>query len=146
MSYLPPRGCLVLATVLGMAVYGSASAAAQQLQFACDENGDGFIDASESRLCAAREFDELAAGEEALTEEQLGATGQGGPGAAFSGIDQDGDGAISRDEWTQWHEQRFAAATEESESGMPVADYERREWLQEDWTRPLPEEAGQGQQ
>ena len=135
-----------LAMALGTAVCLSGPAAAQQLQFACDEDGDGLIDASESRLCTEREFGDLAAGGETLTEEQLGALGQGERGAAFSGIDQDGDGEISREEWTRWHEQRFAAATQEAESGMPVADYESGEWLQEGWTRPLPEDAGQDQQ
>ena len=145
MSHLPRMRCLALATALGMAVGWSAPAAAQQLQLACDENGDGFIDASESRLCTEREFDQLAAGEETLTEEQLGAMGQGDQGPAFAEIDANGDGAISREEWSGWHEQRFSAATQEGESGLPAADYESRAWLEEGYTRPLPEEAGQQQ-
>jgi hypothetical protein len=142
MNHLARIGCVALA----MAAFFSEPAAAQQLQLACDENGDGLIDASESRLCTERAFEELAAGEEALTEEQLGATGQAEQGLAFSEIDENGDGEISREEWSRWHEQRFTAATQESESGMPVADYESREWLQEGYARPMPEEAGQEQQ
>ena len=73
-------------------------------------------------------------------------TSQGERGLIFAEGDENGDGEISREEWTRWHEQRFAAATEASQSGMPVADYERREWLTESYTRPLPEEAGEEQQ
>ena len=141
MNHLPRIGCVALA----MAAFLSEPAAAQQLQLACDENGDGLIDASESRLCTERAFEELAAGEEALTEEHLGATGQGEQGLAFSEVDENADGEISREEWSRWHEQRFTAATQEDESGMPVADYESREWLQEGYARPMPEEAGQEQ-
>lgn len=136
-------GSIALAMALGTGAYLSGPAAAQQLQYACDENGDGFVDASESRLCTEREFDELAAGDEMLTEERLSAMGQG---ETFSEIDENGDGEVSREEWTRWHERRFTAATQTSESGMPAADYDRREWVTEGYARPMPEDAGQNQQ
>ena len=144
MNHLSRVGSVALAMALGAACL-SGPAAAQQLQYACDENGDGFIDANESRACTEREFDELAGGEQALTEQLLTDASQGERGLIFAEGDENGDGEISREEWTRWHEQRFAAA-QDSESGMPVADYERREWVQENYARPLPEEAGQNQQ
>ena len=138
---------IALAAVLGTGAWLSGPAAAQQLQYACDENGDGFVDASESRMCTEREFDELAAGEEVLTEQGMGA---GGPGAAqgrtFSEVDENADGEISREEWTRWHEQRFTAATQTGQSGIPAADYESMQWATETYVRPTPEAGGQNQQ
>jgi hypothetical protein len=137
-------GAVALAVALGTGACLSGPAAAQQLQYACDENGDGFVDASESRICTEREFDELAAGEEALTEEGLSAAGA--EGRTFSEVDQNADGEVSREEWTSWHEQRFTAATQTGQSGIPAADYEGMEWANESYARPTPEEAGQNQQ
>jgi hypothetical protein len=134
-------GAITLAVALGM----GGPAAAQQLQYACDENGDGFVDANESRTCTEREFDELAAGEEVLTEERLSATGQGEQGRTFSEVDENADGEVSREEWASWHEQRFTAATQTGESGIPAADYESMEWASESYARPTPEDAGQNQ-
>jgi hypothetical protein len=73
-------GSTALAIALGLGAYPAGPAAAQQIQYACDENGDGFVDATESRLCTEREFDEIAAGEQALTEEQLSALSEGQEG------------------------------------------------------------------
>ena len=137
---------IALVLALGTGAVLSGTAAAQQLQYACDQNADRFIDASESRACMERAFDELAAGEEALTEQQLSETSQGERGLVFAEADEDQNGEISREEWTRWHEQRFTAATQTSESGMPTADYERMQWVQESYVRPTPEEAGQSQQ
>jgi hypothetical protein len=47
-------GAIALGVALGTGAYLSGPAAAQQLQYACDENGDGFVDASESRTCTSR--------------------------------------------------------------------------------------------
>ena len=119
---------LGLAFGLGMSLTGPA--AAQQIQFACDEDNDGFVDATEARLCMEREFDETAAGGEALTEEQLSATGEGRERVppTFSEVDENGDGAISRQEWVAFSERRFAGATEASGGRMSAEEYER--WRQ----------------
>jgi EF hand len=137
---------MALAVALGTGASLSGPAAAQELQYACDENGDRFVDASESRSCTEREFDELAGGEEVLTEEQLSAMSQGERGMMFSEVDDNGDGEISREEWTEWHDQRFTAVIQTGESGIPVADYESRQWLIEGYARPMPEDAGQNRQ
>jgi hypothetical protein len=137
---------IALAVALGTGAYLSGPAAAQQQQHACDANADAFIDTGESRMCTARDFDELAAGEDVLSEERLSATGQGQEGRTFSEVDENADGEISRDEWTQWHEQRFTAAIGTGESGMPVADYDSMEWTKEGYVRPTPEAGGQNQQ
>jgi hypothetical protein len=146
MQYLSRVGSMALALALGTGAYLSVPAAAQQLQYACDENGDGLVDSSESRSCTERNFDEIAADEEVLTEERLSAIAHGGHSMTFAEVDQNGDGEVSREEWTRWHEQRFTAATQASEGGMPAADYERMEWVQEGYARPMPEDAGQTQQ
>ena len=135
-----------LAIALGTGAWLSGPAAAQQLQYACDENGDGMIDASEFRTCTEREFDELAAGEEALTEEGMGAVGEGAGDRTFSEVDANADGEVSREEWTRWHEQRFTAATQTGQSGIPAADYESMQWATETYVRPTPEAGGQNQQ
>jgi hypothetical protein len=54
-------GSTTLVSSLGLCVCLTDSAAAQQIQFACDANDDGSVDAAESRLCTDREFDEIAA-------------------------------------------------------------------------------------
>jgi hypothetical protein len=100
-------------------------AAAQQVQFACDHNKDGSVDASESRLCTDQEFDRIAPGETALTEEQLLAkmSTQQGVAPTFSEIDKNGDGTISRAEWGDYSDQLFAGATETSGGKMTSEDY-----------------------
>jgi hypothetical protein len=56
-----------LGTALAVALLsGAGVAAAQQLQFACDENDDGFVDAKEASSCM--EFDEVTAGKEMVIE------------------------------------------------------------------------------
>ena len=105
-------GSTALALALGLGAYLSDPAAAQQIQYACDADDDGFVDATESRLCTDRAVDELAAGGQGLTEEQLSAMAEGPEGMpTFAEIDADGDGQISRQEWVAFGEQSFAGAT-----------------------------------
>lgn len=111
-----------LVLVLGLGVLPDGSLLAQQIQFACDENDDGFVDASESALCTDAEFDEIAKGEGVLTEEQLYANKGASP--TFSDIDENGDGEVSRAEWAGFSDRRFAGATEASDGRMPAEDYE----------------------
>ena len=103
-----------LAMALGLGMHPGGSAIAQQIQFACDANDDGFVDATESRLCTDAEFDEIAEGEEDLTEEQLLARAKGEQDLSptFSDVDENGDGQISREEWVDFSDHRFAGATE----------------------------------
>ena len=118
-------GSTALALALGLAAYPIGPAAAQQIQYTCDENGDGFVDATESRLCSEREFDEIAAGEEVLTEERLAAAGQaaGSTPLTFAELDQNGDGQITRDEWSGYVEERFAGAAEATGGQMTAEEY-----------------------
>jgi hypothetical protein len=121
---MKPLGSTAVAVVLGLGAYLGGPAAAQQLQYACDANDDGFVDAQESELCTDREFDEIAAGEKALTEERLSARAQNQEGVPkFSDADQNGDGQISREEWAAFSGQRFAGATESSDGRMSVEEY-----------------------
>ena len=65
----------------------------------------------------------------------------------FAEVDQDGDGKVSREEWTAWHEQRFTAATQSGESGMPVTDYQSMDWAHsEGYVRPSSGNPEQNQQ
>ncbi len=116
-----------LTTALAVALLsGAGIAAAQQLQYACDANDDGFVDAKESSLCTDRSFDEIAAGEEVLTEEVLSAKSAGDQGIVFAEVDANGDGKISREEWSNWHQEGFKAATAASQGMMPTADYQNQ--------------------
>ena len=63
-----------------------------------------------------------------LTEEQLFAkmtTGKGGTSRSFAEIDQNGDGQVSRAEWSDFSAQRVGEATEAGGSMMPVQDYDK---------------------
>jgi EF hand len=125
-----------LSTVLAVALLsGAAVAAAQQLQYACDANDDGFVDAKESRSCMDQRFDEIAQ-EEVLTEEILSAKAGGEKGPVFAEVDENGDGKVSREEWTSWNDKGFTAATEASQGMMPTADYESM-IQQQGYVRPL---------
>jgi hypothetical protein len=125
-------GSTALASSLGLCVYVTGFAAAQQIQFACDANDDGSVDAAESRLCTDREFDEIAPGETALTEEQLFAkmtTEKGSVAPTFAEIDENGDGQVSRAEWSDFSAGRFAEATKAGGGMMPEQDYD--EWREQ---------------
>jgi EF hand len=117
-------GPTALALALGLGAYFGDPAAAQQVQYACDENEDGYVDATESRLCTDAEFDEIAAGEQVLTEELLSARAEGQEGTpTFAEVDQNGDGQISRDEWIAFGEERFAGAAKASGGRMSTEEY-----------------------
>ena len=61
-------------------------------------------------------------------------------------MDQDGDGKITLEEWRNWHQQGFTAATEASGGMMPVADYENM-MTQQQYVRPTGvEKPGQNKQ
>jgi hypothetical protein len=60
---------------------------------------------------------------------------QGDVEGVFSEADADGDGEVSQQEWMDWREQGFAAATEDTENQMPATDYE-------DWNPSFPEGGG----
>jgi hypothetical protein len=119
-------GCTSIVMALGVGVYLSGSVGAQQLQYACDETGDGFVDATEFDMCTDREFDQLAV-DKALTAEQLGSIGQ--QGVPPSEVDENDDGQISREEWTGYVKGRFASASEASDGKMSIADYTK--WREE---------------
>ena len=125
-----------LSTAFAVALLsGVGVAAAQQLQLACDENDDGFVDAKESSLCMDQKFDEIAAGE-VLTEEVLSAKAGGEKGAVFAEVDENGDGKVSREEWQSWNATSFTAATEATQGMMPTADYESM-IKEQGYVRPL---------
>jgi hypothetical protein len=74
-------GASAWALGLALAVHLSGGASAQQVQFACDANSDGSVDATESRQCTDAEFDRIApAGTAGLTAEQLSAATMSGQG------------------------------------------------------------------
>jgi hypothetical protein len=96
-------------------------------QMTCDTNSDGIVHATEAVTCAAQRFDEAASGQEEMTQEQFGAAypdAEGGGADLFGEADADASGAISREEWMTWREQRFGEATQGTGGRMPSADYE----------------------
>ena len=100
-------------------------AAAQQMT--CDTNSDGMVHASEAVTCAAQRFDQAAGGQAEMTQEQFGAAhpdAEGGGADLFGQADADASGAVSREEWMSWREQRFGEATQDAGGRMPSADYE----------------------
>jgi hypothetical protein len=92
------------------------------------------VDAKKSGLGTDRRFDEFAAGETVLTDEQL----SGQQGMVFAEVDGNSDGEVTREEWLSWHEQRFTAATQSGETGMPIADYQSMDWASsKGYVRPM---------
>jgi Ca2+-binding EF-hand superfamily protein len=94
---------------------------------ACDIDSDSHISAEEARTCTEQRFEEVSAGQQNLTEEQFrkALPEAENPEQLFAEADQDGDGKVSHEEWMNWHQQGFTAATEASQGMMPTADYER---------------------
>jgi hypothetical protein len=119
-------GWASIAMAIGLGMYLSGSVTAQQLQYACDQNGDARVDPAEARICTDREFDALAVNE-ALTAEQLGAIGQ--QEIPLSEVDENNDGAVNREEWIDYVEGQFNDAAEASGGTMSLEDYAK--WRQE---------------
>jgi EF hand domain-containing protein len=91
-----------------------------------------------SRLCTDQEFNKIAPGETALDEEELFAKITSGKGVmpTFAEIDHNGDGKISRTEWSDFGAQRFTDAASASGGKMPNEDYSN--WRQDGvYVRPI---------
>jgi hypothetical protein len=119
-------GLSALALLGGMGVALAALPASAQ-QKPCDSNADGTVDSIEAATCDEQRFDEATGGQEEMTQEQFGAAHpdtQGGGTDLFGQADADASGSISREEWTNWREQRFGEATQGTGGQMPSADYE----------------------
>jgi hypothetical protein len=129
-----------LNTVVAVALLSGAAVvpASAVVPMACDNDGDGNISQTEASTCTEQRFEELSAGQESITQEQFGkaVTGAESPGNLFTEADQDHDGKITLEEWSNWHEQGFAAATKESQGMMPTADYENM-LEKQGYVRPL---------
>jgi hypothetical protein len=119
-------GWASIAMALGLGMYLSGSVTAQQVQYACDQNGDARVDPTESRICTDREFDALAV-DQALNAEQLGAIGQ--QGIPLAEVDENDDGEINREEWIDYVEGQFDHAAEASGGTMSLEEYAK--WRQE---------------
>jgi hypothetical protein len=140
MRSLKTSAALALAFGLGVALTGVAAAQQQELQdmpAVCDQDGNGFISTSEAADCDEREATTLFGDDESMTEEQFSEAygDQGDVEGVFSEADADGDGEVSQQEWMDWREQGFAAATEDTENQMPATDYD-------DWNPGFPEGGG----
>ena len=104
-----------------------------------------YITANEASSCTEQRFEQIRAGQEGLGPQQFGKAlpAVQNPGELFKEVDQDHDGKISRQEWSQWQQQGFATATAKSGSQMPAADYQK--WVEGAYTRPI-HPAGQNTQ
>jgi len=103
----------------------------------CDLDKDGYIGGNEAKGCTEQRFEQISAGQQSFGPEQFSKALPNVQNAndLFKQADQNGDGQISREEWSTWEEQGFAAATAKSGSMMPVADYQDMKWI-EPWARP----------
>ena len=83
---------------------------------------------------AEERFDELAEGEEELTEERFREhmAEVDDPEQLFAEIDEDEDGVITREEWRQWAEEAFAAADPEGLTQEQYEAWERTGRVDED--------------
>ena len=120
----------VLLSGLGAATGGAV------VPLGCDLDKDNYINGSEARRCTEQRFEQISSGQKGFGPEQLGKAlpDVQNPGALFKEIDQDGDGQISRQEWSEWQEQSFSTATAKSGSLMPAANYQK--WVEGAYTRP----------
>jgi hypothetical protein len=132
------------AAVLLLSGLGATTAGAV-VPMACDTDKNGYISGSEAKNCTEQQFQKVVAGQQGLGPEQFSKAFPNvqNPGEAFKQIDKNGDGQISREEWSEWQEQSFATATAKSGSQMPTAEYQK--WTQGTWTRPF-QAAGQTNQ
>ena len=116
-----------------------AQAGRQFLPASCDTNTDRYISAEEARSCAEQQYRAAGGDDQAtMTPEHFVTTfpEADNPPELFEQVDEDGDGKVTLAEWTKWHEQGFAAATQSSEGRMPTADFEAMPWTKGAYVRP----------
>ncbi len=93
---------------------------------AADADADQRVTAEEEAAYAEQRFGAVDADESgALSQDEYaGAMTQAeNPAGMFDEVDLDGNGEVSREEWTTWRELRWAEAAAGAEE-MPVKDYE----------------------
>jgi hypothetical protein len=124
------------AAALLLSALGATTASAV-VPTACDDDHNGYVSGSEAKSCTEQRFQEIVAGQKGLGPEQFSKAFPNAQNASqlFKEADQNGDGQISREEWSQWQEQSFATATAKSGNQMPVPDYQK--WAGGTWTRPV---------
>jgi len=114
-----------LALLASAGVTATAPAAgAHDAKPVCDADDHGSITTGESKPCVRESFALVSGGGDAITEAQL-ADAYGRAEAAqrlFSRIDRNGDGRITPEEWSAWHDTEFAAATESNQGSRRAAD------------------------
>ena len=99
---------------------GLAGGPAHAQSAVCDDDGNGYVSADEAEQCADRNYSTLLGGEESMSEESF----SGVHGAeAFSTVDADQDGMVTREEYVQWRRDEFDTALGASDE-MPASDYE----------------------
>lgn len=111
---------LALILGLGLALPAAAQQAAEALEADADE--DGFVNSAEAAAHDESRFEELAEGGDEITLEQfragiVGAEAVGAeaetawdPETEFGEADTDESGAVDREEWMEWRQQRFEQA------------------------------------
>jgi hypothetical protein len=114
-----------LALLAGAGLAATAPAAGgHDLKPLCEADDHGSITAEEAKPCVRESFALVSGGGDAITEAQL-ADAYGRAEAAqrlFSRIDRNGDGRITPEEWSAWHDTEFAAATESNQGSRRAAD------------------------
>jgi hypothetical protein len=99
-------------------------AGAEELESVCGADHDGSIRAEDAKDCVRESFALVSDGGDAITEAQL-AHSFGRADAAqrlFSRIDSNGDGLITPEEWSGWHQTEFTAASGSRQGSAPAPD------------------------
>jgi hypothetical protein len=107
---------------------GVGFGATQALAQACDVDGNGYVSADEAAACTERDYSAMVGDEEAVSREQFEEAFPASENVdeMWAEADANGDGQLSRAEWSDWSAQRFRSASPRVE-GLSVDDYEALE-------------------
>jgi hypothetical protein len=116
-----------LALVVGLAAASGSAVAQDEDVFAnpsvCDSDNNGKLSQTEASDCAERGWTSWTE-EDSMTEDQFGEVWtRENSGEVFAGIDADGDGNVTSEEWMAWHEQEFASRSEETDGELSIEDF-----------------------
>jgi hypothetical protein len=112
---------------LGMLTGALPAAAQQQGTTACDQDNNGYVSASEARSCAESDWSAIVGEEESMNRERFDERWSGADDVdqMWEEADANRDGRVTSEEWNAWQEQRFSAATEGDEQGLPSNRWNR---------------------
>jgi hypothetical protein len=104
---VPLMGLVLVALAAGPS---AASGSAEQLLSMCNAGHDGTAIAAQAQGCAEQRFERAGGDTDGPVQGQVAAASPAADGLRqqFAQVDRDGDGRISRDEWTSWFGPAYA--------------------------------------